>query len=74
MRPVVVFTDGFGPHRHRIGKDMAQRMALVQSGKYRVWSLTWGDVESRLRPLGSYYHDYLSHGSEQGFDASYVLH
>jgi len=53
--PVAVFTDGFRYHADvtagnlRIGHDMAQRMALIKSGKYRVWSLTWQDVESQFK-------------------------
>jgi DEAD/DEAH box helicase domain-containing protein len=59
-KPIVVFTDGFHPHKGRIGQDMAQRMALVRSGKYNVWSLTWKDVESNFNNQGNYFHNYLS--------------
>lgn len=47
-KPIVVFTDGFTYHSERIHTDMAQRMALVQSGRYWIWSLTWGDVDLHL--------------------------
>lgn len=47
--PVVVFTDGFAFHRDRIGADMAQRMAIMRSGKFRVWSLTYKDVRKALK-------------------------
>src|SRR5207247_138141 len=37
----------------RTGRDSAQRLAIVRSGKYRIWSLTWGDVFERLdKPAG----------------------
>jgi DEAD/DEAH box helicase domain-containing protein len=43
--PVAVFTDGFMFHaegeNHRVGHDMAQRMALQGSGRFNIWSLTW---------------------------------
>ena len=42
--PVAVFMDGFEHHRDRADEDSAKRMALVRAG-YRVWSLTWRDVE-----------------------------
>ncbi len=45
LKPIVVFADGFTYHRDRIGRDSAQRMALMISTKYIVWSLTWEDVE-----------------------------
>jgi len=44
LRPIVVFTDGFTYHKDRLGKDSAQRMALMASGKYIVWTLTWEDI------------------------------
>src|SRR5207249_8690051 len=33
----------------RIAMDTAQRMALMHSGRYRVWSLTWDDVQEQFR-------------------------
>ncbi len=53
--PIAVFTDGYAYHRERIGVDMSQRMALAQSGRYRVWYLTWKDVETQFKSLGDYY-------------------
>jgi DEAD/DEAH box helicase domain-containing protein len=51
--PIAIFTDGFMFHaegeNHRIGYDMAQRMALVRSGRFNIWSLTWDDVEDRFK-------------------------
>ncbi|NCC60224.1 MAG: DEAD/DEAH box helicase [Verrucomicrobiae bacterium] len=49
FRPIVVFTDGFAFHRDRIGADLAQRMAVTRSGKFRVWSLTYKDVLRGLK-------------------------
>ena len=53
--PVAVFTDGFAFHaegqNHRVGKDMAQRMALARSGRFHIWSLTWNDVEDVFSPM-----------------------
>lgn len=50
--PVAVFTDGFMFHaegeNHRVGRDLAQRMAVARSGRFQVWSLTWDDVEDKF--------------------------
>lgn len=53
--PIALFTDGFEFHAaagpaQRLGIDTAQRMALVRSRRFRVWSLTWEDVHSALSP------------------------
>jgi DEAD/DEAH box helicase domain-containing protein len=64
--PVVVFTDGYLYHRHRIGEDMAQRMAIAQSGRYHVWSLSWKDVEHRFKPQGGYFQDFLKPNEARG--------
>ena len=47
--PIAVFTDGFAFHKGRVGLDSAQRLALVQSGRYHVWSLTYEDVDRALK-------------------------
>jgi DEAD/DEAH box helicase domain-containing protein len=59
MKPVVVFLDGFTFHKNRIGKDMAQRMAIVQSNKYHLWSFTWHDVENQFKSQNNFYVDFL---------------
>ena len=59
MKPIAVFLDGFAFHRDRVGKDMAQRMAIVHSNKYRVWSLSWQDVENKFKPQNDYFMDFL---------------
>lgn len=58
-KPIAVFTDGFFYHKDRIGKDMAQRTAIAQSGNFHVWSLTWKDVENRFFNQGSFFVDFL---------------
>jgi DEAD/DEAH box helicase domain-containing protein len=51
VRPVAVFMDGFAYHvlpqenKGRISDDIAKRMALIRSGGFVVWSLTWDDVD-----------------------------
>jgi DEAD/DEAH box helicase domain-containing protein len=51
-KPVAVFTDGYIFHKNRIGRDIAQRMAIAHSGEFHVWSITWKDVNAQLYPHG----------------------
>ncbi len=44
LKPIVVFTDGFAYHEKRVDNDSAQRMVIIKSGKFIVWSITWEDV------------------------------
>lgn len=43
--PVAVFTDGFEYHRDQFADDTLKRMAILASGRYLVWSLTWNDLK-----------------------------
>lgn len=49
--PIAVYLDGFAYHadaeggHNRVGKDIAQREGLRHSGKWRVWSLGWQDLD-----------------------------
>lgn len=55
--PIAVFTDGFEFHADpatlamRLDADISQRMALIRSGRYYVWSLSWEDVNEQLGPV-----------------------
>jgi DEAD/DEAH box helicase domain-containing protein len=48
LKPIVIFTDGFKYHKDRVALDTAQRMAIVASNHYWVWSLTFEDVQTVL--------------------------
>lgn len=47
-RRLAIFLDGWEFHRSRIGKDLRQRMAMVASGNWDVWSFTWADLDEKL--------------------------
>lgn len=47
-RPIAVFADGWAYHKDCLREDARKRSALVASGKYWVWSVTWDDVEAAL--------------------------
>jgi len=47
IKPVAIFADGFEFHcfpNNRLADDMNKRRAIVESGKYHVWSVTWEDL------------------------------
>lgn len=72
--PIAVFTDGYRYHQDRVGHDLAQRMAIVSSGRFHVWSLTWKDVENRYRSQGNYFQNYLNpHAAPNGANFSQLL-
>ena len=47
-RKLAIFLDGWTFHKNRIGKDLRQRMALLASGNWDVWSFTWADLDEQL--------------------------
>ena len=47
--PIAVFLDGWQFHKDIIPVDLAKRMAVVKSGRYSVWTLTWDDIETALQ-------------------------
>lgn len=60
IKPVAIFTDGYMYHKDIIDIDMAKRMAILNSGNFYVWSLTWKDIEDVFNSQGSYYTNYLN--------------
>lgn len=48
-KPVVVFTDGWEYHRDRIPEDFRQRTAILRSGQFWCWSVTWDDVMRHVK-------------------------
>lgn len=47
-RPIAVFCDGWAYHQASTREDAHKRSALVASGKFWVWSVTWEDVQSAM--------------------------
>jgi DEAD/DEAH box helicase domain-containing protein len=51
VHPIAVFTDGFEFHAHpgkpssRLADDAVKRRAVLDSGRYWVWSITWQDLQ-----------------------------
>ena len=46
--PLALFADGFEHHKGTLTEDTRKRLALVQSGQFWVWALTWQDIEAAL--------------------------
>ena len=47
IKPIAIFTDGFQYHCNpvnRLADDMQKRRAILESGKYHVWNITWDDL------------------------------
>ena len=49
-KPVAIFTDGFMYHKDILASDTAKREAIRRSGNFRVWSLSWKDVNEVFKP------------------------
>jgi DEAD/DEAH box helicase domain-containing protein len=47
-RPIAIFTDGWAYHKDILADDALKRSALVASGKFWVWSVSWEDVKAAL--------------------------
>lgn len=47
-RPIAVFCDGWAYHQESTREDANKRSALVASGKFWAWSVTWEDVQSAM--------------------------
>ena len=58
-KPVAIFTDGFLYHKDKVADDTLKREAIKRSNRFRVWSLSWKDVQSVFQAQGSYATDTL---------------
>lgn len=54
QKPIAVFTDGFLYHKDKVDDDTLKRMAIILSGQYRVWSLSYKDVQNCYKKQGDY--------------------
>jgi DEAD/DEAH box helicase domain-containing protein len=53
VKPIAVYTDGFTYHKDNVTDDTLKRAAVVRSGEFKVWSLTWSDVEGVFSAQGN---------------------
>ena len=59
IQPVAIFADGFEPHVRpgqadsRLPDDLRKRRAILDSGRYGVWNITWNDLNPQPQmPVG----------------------
>ena len=57
--PIAVFTDGFTYHKDNVADDTLKREAIRRSGNFRVWSLSFKDVQNVFATQGDYATDTL---------------
>lgn len=44
VKPIAVYLDGFAHHYNIVSDDVEKRNAVLDSGKYNVWTLCWHDL------------------------------
>lgn len=54
-RPVAIYTDGFAFHKDKVDDDTLKRESIRLSNKFRVWSISWKDVQNVFKSQGEYY-------------------
>jgi DEAD/DEAH box helicase domain-containing protein len=53
VRPIAIFTDGLEFHvepekpESRLADDVNKRRAILESGRFHVWSITWNDLSDK---------------------------
>ena len=52
--PVAVFTDGFTYHKDITADDTLKREAIRRSGRFRIWTLSFRDVQNVFVKQGTY--------------------
>lgn len=52
--PVTIFTDGFTYHKDEVADDTLKREAIHRSGNFRVWSLSYKDVQEAFAKQDPY--------------------
>ena len=48
IKPLAIFTDGFAYHcypNNRLADDIEKRRAILESGNYYVWNISWDDLK-----------------------------
>jgi len=54
QRPVAIFTDGFLYHKNKVADDTLKREAIRRSNRFRVWTLSWKDVQNVFQVQADY--------------------
>jgi len=62
-KSIAIFTDGFTYHKDIVADDTLKREAIRRSGRYRVWSFSWRDVQNKFQNQGPYFTETLKHNA-----------
>jgi DEAD/DEAH box helicase domain-containing protein len=54
QRPVVIFIENFFNHKDKVADDTLKREAIRRSNSFRVWSLSWKDLQDVFEDQGDY--------------------
>ncbi|GHV07913.1 DEAD/DEAH box helicase [Spirochaetia bacterium] len=54
LKPIAIYTDGFLYHKDKVADDTLKLGAILQSGRFRVWVLSWKDVDCAFKDIGSF--------------------
>lgn len=72
LKEIAVYLDGYQFHasneNNRFQSDIEKRKAIIENGRYRVWTFTWEDVDEMIKSLDDphhQYHDALSPNKEK---------
>jgi len=69
QNPVAIYTDGFSFHKNSVAEDSLRREAVRRTGKFRVWSLSYKDVQSVFEEQGDYFSNALDISTMPGLKA-----
>jgi DEAD/DEAH box helicase domain-containing protein len=72
QKPVAIYADGFLYHKDRVSDDTLKREAIRRSGKFRIWSLSWKDVQSVFKTQGDYATETLNAGKMPSGNKMYI--
>lgn len=70
-KSVAVFTDGFTFHKDIVSDDTLKRAAIIQSGKYVVWSLSYKDIKTIFQGQGEYFTETLDYHKMPNINDNY---
>jgi len=55
QKPVAIYTDGFAFHKDKVDDDTLKRESIRISRNFRVWTLSWKDVQNVFSSQGEYF-------------------
>ncbi|MDD1438051.1 DUF1998 domain-containing protein, partial [Dolichospermum sp. ST_sed10] len=68
LAPIALSLDGWEYHHARMETDTRQRLALHRTKKFRIWTVTWADIDDALKP-GPIRPGLLDTANNSGFQA-----